>query len=251
MVTIWRSGPRAAAFAVSPLAEANHLGADIAVVHSATRRMLLYQAKLARLEDDLFELKSRVTSRQIRLLRRRSVTLDGIKHSVTGRLALYQADDTPFIQQCDHLYWPGWWPVSVWSDRWRWWQRSEDKPSHQPQLGQRYYEDFLAEGGCSPSGILAAPVVGDNVIRGVWAPSTWPWEFDIYEWLYQGASPLDMPRGPAGQYEFAQRIPEFVPYVPTRAERAQDADAAALATVQQLVSQLRLPARRRLYLIRL
>src|SRR6266851_274931 len=41
MATIWRFGPSAVAYGVSPGAEANHLGADIAIVHTATSRILL------------------------------------------------------------------------------------------------------------------------------------------------------------------------------------------------------------------
>src|SRR5258708_26375632 len=39
MATIWRFGPQAAAYAVSPGAEANHLGADIAILHQRTSRI--------------------------------------------------------------------------------------------------------------------------------------------------------------------------------------------------------------------
>src|SRR5258707_13741160 len=47
----------------------------------------------------MFNLKSNVTGNQIRLLNRRRVELQGTTFQVTGRLALYQADVTPFIHR--------------------------------------------------------------------------------------------------------------------------------------------------------
>src|SRR5690242_18141946 len=77
MATLWRFGPSAAAFAVSPGAEANHVGADMAIVHSAKKRILLYQAKLGQLQvDDAFHFKTKVGANQIRMLTRQRVTLD-------------------------------------------------------------------------------------------------------------------------------------------------------------------------------
>src|SRR6266705_316176 len=43
---------------------------------------------------------------------------------------------------------------------------------------------MLASIACSPSGILAALVPGgDGRLTSVATASTWPWEFDVYEWL--------------------------------------------------------------------
>jgi hypothetical protein len=85
---------------VTSAAESHQLGADIAIVHPGTARILLYQAKLAILRGGALRLKSDVTYEQIRLLNRQEVEVEGRTHEVIGRLAIYQADDTPFIRRC-------------------------------------------------------------------------------------------------------------------------------------------------------
>lgn len=101
LAAIWRFGPDAAAYAISSHAEAKHLGADIAIVHLPTTRILLYQAKLARLDDGAFKLKSPVTEGQLAILRRpSSIEVLGTRYQVTGRLALYQGDLSTYIRHC-------------------------------------------------------------------------------------------------------------------------------------------------------
>jgi hypothetical protein len=157
MAAIWRFGPRAAAYAISSHAEARHLGADIAIIHQPTSRILLYQAKLASSHDGEFRLKSPVTRQQLTLLRRQRVKIEDTWYQITGRLALYQHDLTPFIDHCLPLPMPG-----LWHGPWQF----EPYPFHPgggtdwspaPQTGRTYYETFLTRHGCSPSGILAAP----------------------------------------------------------------------------------------------
>jgi hypothetical protein len=98
VAAIWRFGPSAAAYAISSSAEHEHLGADIAIAHLSTSRILLYQAKLAEHKDGKFRLKSPVTKTQVRQLsQRRPITIQGIPYEVTGRLALYQQDLTPYL----------------------------------------------------------------------------------------------------------------------------------------------------------
>lgn len=255
MVTIWRYGPSAAAYAVSPAAEAHHLGSDIAIIHPATTRVLLYQAKLAYFDSDAFLLKSPVTIPQMRLLNRRTVTLNGTVYTITGRLALYQATSTPFIQRCrdSYMYTPlEWWD--------RWWGLSESVLNQrEPELGRRYYEEVLVPCGCSPSGIVAcsAPLL-PNRLRSVPASQTWPWEFDFYEWV-EGSSPLDShPWSPRARVRGRRRAergdpatqlgqpPDFRPYRPTVGEPAPE---AASETAVQLAQQLRLPVSRRLHVV--
>lgn len=248
MATIWRHGPRAAAFAVSPGAEANHLGADIAILHPGSKRLLIYQAKLARCEASMFLLKSPVTRSQLRFLNRRSVQLQDTRYRVSGRLALYQADITPFIDRCGHgppLRWWDGWPYAPWEPRG--WERPDVQRDR--QLGRRYYEDLLVGCGCSPSGIVAAPVPRtSDPLDTVYEGMTWPWEFDTYSWL-SSSSPLD---GGAGTDDIRDRpltdsIPDFDQYAPTQAEPPTSEDAAELA--EDLRRRLRVPARELLCLV--
>ena len=175
MATIWATGPTRAAYAVSAAAEAGHLGADIAIVHMATRRVLLYQAKLARLDmkRDLFRLKSTLTVDQRAKLGEREVDLDGDRYMVTGRLAIYQVDHTCCIDGCDD-------PDLAW---WRHrldWPTSPRRRPFGPWTGTTYYTDVLLRHRCSPSGILAA---GATFRSRVPVGSTWPWEFETFGWL--------------------------------------------------------------------
>jgi hypothetical protein len=109
LAAIWRFGPGSAAYAISSRAEARHLGADIAIIHQPTSRILLYQAKLARHNDGEFTLKSPVTRQQLALLRRRRIEIEGTRYQVTGRLALYQHDLTRYLELCTPPSMPDMW----------------------------------------------------------------------------------------------------------------------------------------------
>lgn len=238
MATLWRCGPRAAAFSVSAGAETHHLGADIAVVRPATARIVHYQAKLASLDGTDFTLKSPVTKAQVNKLNRRTVTIEGLRYQVSGRLALYQADTTPFLRDgCGYCtpvpHFPRW----LWSGH-----GSASTPD--PEIGRRYYEHALVQCRCSPSGIVAAPVPARGCRAAVVKESvTWPWEFDIHEWL-AARSPLD--HTPEGLDE---RSPGFEEYVPAAGERPSQERVDAAAA--EFADQLRLPASQRLYMIML
>lgn len=241
MTTLWRFGPNAAAFAVSSGAEANHLGADIAIVHSATTRLLVYQAKLASLVNGRFTLKSKVTVSQARMLQRKSVTLGGLRHGMTGRFALYQADSTPFIDHCRHRIWFDW--------RYRLpWDSMQTGFVHNAEVGRDYYREVLARCRCSPSGVLAAPVIATAAIESVAESATWPWEFDTYEWLRQ-SSPLDPNPGSVHRgidREGTNREPpDFDSY---RAAPGQPLDGPA-ELARELAARLRLPLSHRLYVV--
>jgi hypothetical protein len=234
MATIWRFGPNAAAYAVSAAAEANHLGADIAIIQPGSHRLVLYQAKIARLVTGTYRLKSRLTPSQIRLLSSEHVTLQGSEYLVTGRLALYQVDHTPFLHRCvGGLLFRGpdwWWPG--------------DPVSPDPNVGRQYYEDVLAGCGCSPSGVLASPVpLQTDAAMSLPALNTWPWEFDIYEWL-RGFAPLD-DQGNRDERRLTTG-PRFEPYLPTTSQVSQE-QASAMAT--ELARRLRLPRTLRLYVV--
>jgi len=235
LTTLWHFGPSAAAFAVSAGAEANHLGADIAIVHSSTNRVLLYQAKLARLiAGGRYQLKSKVPIGQARILRRKWVTLGGVRYSVTGRLALYQADHTPFIGHCAHR-------SAIWGLRG--FASSSFVPD--PKVGHDYYRYVLARCGCSSSGVLAAPVTNDPTIASVSESQTWPWEFDTYEWL-RGSSRLDQGNVSTNYQEWSDRdTPEFDEYRPAQGPAIDG--AADLAG--ELARRLRMSTSRMLYVV--
>jgi hypothetical protein len=247
MATLWRFGPRAAAYAVSPAAEANHLGADIAILHPATERLLLYQAKLARLDLGEFMLKSAVTTTQLRLLKRRSVMLDGFTYQVTGRLALYQVDETPFIHRCAQSHhMADWWGYGLWG-RWGVSDLTGRDIARGPEIARRYYDEVLAACLCSPSGIVAAPVPRRREpVTRVSPATTWPWEFEIYEW-FRGQSPLDNMQKRREELQLDESTPQFDPYVPTVAEAPSPETVSEIA--RQLTEQLRLPISQRLYLV--
>jgi hypothetical protein len=245
MATLWRFGPNAAAYAVSPGAESNHLGADIAIVHSGTRRVLLYQAKLAWFDGAIFRLKSDAPAAQVSMLARTSVVLDGVDFAVTGRLAAYQADVTPFLGRGEPFFW-----FEEWERHFRRGPLRRDF-ARRPEVGRRYYEEVLRD-GCSPSGVLAAPISGDSIVSAVERSKCWPWEFDTYEWL-RGSSPLDA--SDAGDGEAAapapnlrERVPNFEPY---EAAPREQPESDPLQTVLQLAVQLGLPTGRSLSLIQL
>ena len=245
MATLWRFGPNAAAYAVSPGAESNHLGADIAIVHSGTRRVLLYQAKLAWFDGAMFRLKSDAPAAQVSMLARTSVVLDGVDFAVTGRLAVYQADSTPFLGSCEPFFW-----FDEWERHFRRGPRRRDF-ARRPEVGRRYYEGVLRD-GCSPSGVLAAPISGDSIVSAVEPSKCWPWEFDTYEWL-RGSSPLDTldegdSEAAASAPNLTERVPSFEPYEPAAREQPEvDSQQTAI----QLATQLNLPAGRLLNVIQL
>jgi hypothetical protein len=239
LTTLWHFGPRAASFAVSAGAEANHLGADIAIVHSSTKRVLLYQAKLARLDTvrHQYEMKSKVPIGQARLLRRKSVTLGGVRHRMTGRLALYQADSTPFISHCHHRFGmhPPWWPMGP--------ALSSFVPD--PTVGRDYYRHVLAGCGCSSSGVLAAPVASSPTISTIPDSQTWPWEFDTYEWLH-GSSRLDRGDDLAVDNQWSTlESPVFEEYRPASGPEIDGAEDLA----NELALRLRMTTTQMLYVI--
>lgn len=238
MAALWRVGPAAATVAVSSAAEASHVGADLAIVHSSTGRVLHYQSKLGYFDGPTIRLKSPVKSSQVRLLNRRSVVLDGRRFRVTGRLAIYQADNAPFINRGGH-FGHGWW----WD--WSWMASQRSSWSLRPEVSRRYYEDVLIW-GCSSSGILASSVAAVGPMKSVPASAAWPWEFDAYEWL-RGASPVDDRVTTRADQGFVDRTPDFEPYRPVANDQGQFGNAREL--LQQLVTQLRLPLNRQLLLI--
>lgn len=245
MATLWRFGPQGAAYAVSSTAEANHLGADIAIVDPrlhGRKRVLLYQAKLAQYVNGQFELKDRVKASQIRRLTKSSVEINNTRFTVTGRLALYQADHAPFLDRCRHP--EPWWLLEGLL------LRSFRGPglfSPAPEVGRRYYEECICCFRCSPSGVLAAPVICTSEIKRVPRSATWPWEFDLHEWL-SGTSPLDTrpsSEGLDGEDRPEDEPPLFEQYTPGAGEAGGDAGEIA----EQLAAQLRLPKSTQLYVI--
>ena len=245
MATLWRCGPTAASYAVSASVETNHLGADIAILHRRSRRIAVYQAKVAWLDrpnSTAFRLKSKVTKSQVNLLHRPQVTVQGVQYRVTGRLALYQADDRTFLRKhcgcCD---------CALWLLASRWWPVRHMSPRADPQIGREYYENVLACCGCSPSGVLAAPVPPrGSSVTAVALATTWPWEFDVFEWFRatdrdRTGSPLDNGEAPGDRYR------EFDQYEPTSDQRLDAEETQQL--VDELVEQLKLPASQRLSLI--
>lgn len=242
MVTLWRFGPRGAAYAVTSGAESHQLGADIAIVDSRRARILIYQAKLAVLSGRVLQLKSEVTYEQLRLLRRQDVELNDQPYEVTGRLAIYQADYTPFIQCC-----PSRWT----SDSWEWpWELRRFVPTEpdgsQPGVGRFYYENVLAQGGCSPSGVLAARVPATTGSRKlVEYSSTWPWEFDTYEWFIQGRSQLDKSGRSPEQSQLGP--PDFEEYRPDVSEGPAAERATSIAS--ELAEKLHLRPSQQMYVI--
>lgn len=239
MATLWQFGPRAAAYAVSQGAESNHLGADIAIIHSSTDRLLLYQSKLGRVEADQLTLKSPVTASQGKLLRRRRVPISGRTYDVTGRLAIYQCDSTPFISRCDHHLEFEWW------HRWSPWRRGQ-RFEHDPAVGRWYYENALSHCGCSSSGVLACARPDRDPTSEVPLADTWPWEFDLYRW-FEGGSPFDSPGGDGRRLR--ETAPDFEPYRPGSGEPRDLPGVDELAS--ELAGALGLPESYRLFVIQL
>jgi hypothetical protein len=246
LAAIWRFGPEELAYGVSSRAESDQLGADIAILHQAELRILLYQAKLATYDGGVFKLKSRVTDSQIKLLAKRAVRIDGAKYSVTGRLALYQTGMTPFIRSCP----PYRMPIAWWGSRWGEWEPTPETKAREPQIGRRYYQDFLFTHRCSPSGIVATPIPSTSEeAKRIAASSAWPWEFETYEWC-QGIDTLSEREKNIDRQLFSETVPDFEEYIQTdqvNPEAPTPQRASDMAV--QLHQQFRLPANHRLYLI--
>ena len=248
LATLWQFGPGGAAYGVSARAENRYFGADIAFVDVASKRILLYQAKLARLGGSDLNLKSRVPPSHVGLLTRRSVRVDNDRYAVAGRLALYQAEHTPFLNNCAAFPFarlPFAWPAPF---RWPWWPSAASATG--ASIGRRYYEDVLLAGCCSPGGVLAAAVTrGQGQIDSVPIAQTWPWEFDIFQWHQQIPGPLDpAPGGRRGDARDQGGVfPQFTPYEPSRDDGVQVGEASEFAV--QLRRSLRLPAGHALYVI--
>ncbi len=230
MTALWSFGPESSAYAVTSKAESNHLGADIALVHSASQRILLYQAKLAARVGGTFDLKSDVTKAQLKRLQRKSVTIGGQTYSVTGRLALYQADYEPFLSRCKLV------PAPLWFTFWPWnpmLALASLGPHASP--AETYYEEVLRH-GCSPSGVVASNASGSDPIGSVAVAATWPWEFETYSWLRASGSGAS--GGAPDQQGETAEPPEFTSFEPTLDEPFGEAASVA----QQLAAELTLPA---------
>lgn len=195
LATLWQFGPAGAVYGVSARVESRYFGADIAFIDAGRKRILLYQAKLARLDGADLNLKPRVPQSHVGHLTRRSVRVDGDRFDVTGRLALYRADHTPFVNNCAALpfaHSPFSLPVPF---GWPWWRSASPAGA---SVGRHYYEDVL-RAGCSPGGVLAAAVTrGPGQIDLVSVLRTWPWEFDIFHWHQRFRGPLDSVPGGSG-----------------------------------------------------
>ena len=250
LAAIWRFGPNAVAYAISSQAEARHLGADIAIIHQRTSRILLYQAKLARYDSDgAFRLKSPVTRQQLRLLRRRNpIVIDGTRYQVTGFLALFQQGRTPFLRCCPLPFAPDMW-CGLWESGMRPYRADGGGWGPAPRVGREYYQRVLVRCGCSPGGVLAARVPGEgDQVTSVAEASTWPWEFHVHQWLGRedpdvGVEHLEADEGFGGA---APYFGDYTPRVGTTQARGQ---AAGIANA--LAARLRLPASTKLYVITL
>lgn len=129
LATLWQFGPGGAAYGVSARAESHYFGADIALVDVMSKRILLYQAKLARLDGSDLKLKSHVPVSHVKHLTRAAVRIGGDRYTIAGRLALYQVGHIPFLSHCAGLdFWrlPFGWPESF---AWRSWGRVVGQPA--------------------------------------------------------------------------------------------------------------------------
>lgn len=254
MATLWRYGPLDAAYAVSAPAESFHIGADIAVVDWENQQCVHYQAKVAKFThtrsgDPIFTLKSGVTDKQVSRLGMQLLTLRNTTLKVTGRLALYQIETRQFLRkhrptcplglntgQTDLCY--PWWQAS--------WPITAD-----PTMGQRYYSEVLQACGCSPGAILAAPVSGNvQTVHRVRPNTTWPWEYDLYEWFHT-RSPLDsLPAGRRPGALKAERQlepPRFAEYVEEEEKASDHENVEAIA--REFAETMGLPDSQRLFMI--
>ena len=234
MDTLWQCGPTAASYAVTAGAETHHVGADIAILRPSTTKLIHYQAKLGWLDGSNFVLKAPVSRAQVEKLNRRTVPIQGVTYTVTGRIAVYQANERPFLREacpmCAMRHFP--WRLAPWAR----WDSGPD-----PTIGSVYYEEVLAACRCSPSGIVAAPVPPrGSSVTAIQRNTTWPWEFDFHEWVH-ARSPLDV----GG--ELSDDSPEFEHYRPVAGESLSQAQVNEIAA--ELAFRLHLPASQRLHLI--
>lgn len=125
-------------------------------------------------------LKSSVPSSHVKLLTQPSVTVGTVTFKVTGRLAVYQIDHAPYMQNCTNVPIP----LGLW---WPWMGSGPDF-----RTARKYYRDVLRPRACSPCSVLASalPSVIPPVLS-VPAVHTWPWEFDAYQWAHGFPSYVD------------------------------------------------------------
>ena len=234
MDTLWQCGPTAASYAVTAGAETHHVGADIAILRPSTTKLIHYQAKLGRLDGSNFCLKTPVSQAQVQKLNRRTVPIQGVTYTVTGRIAVYQANERPFLRgacsMCALRHFP--WPLVALSR----WDNTPD-----PTIGRNYYKEVLAACRCSPSGVVAAPVPPrGSRVTVIRRDTTWPWEFDFHEWVH-ARSPLD------GGGELSDDLPEFEEYRSVAEESLSQDQVERIAA--ELAVGLDLPASQQLHLI--
>jgi hypothetical protein len=187
LATIWRFGPDGITHEVAPLAERYYTGADIAFVDGGSRRILLYQAKMAWLSGATFRVKSELKGRQRALLTSaKPLSVAGRDYAVTGRLALYQADHGDSWYDFARSY-PAWRHVSL--------TGLEGSPLAglvEDAAAEGYYTSVISGAGASPCGVMAGRLaVGSTDVGSIGVRDTWPWEYDAYRWCTHQPSPLD------------------------------------------------------------
>lgn len=186
VAALWMFGPKSVAQSVSAPAESHYLGADIAFVDHRTRRLLVYQAKLATWNGVEFVLKSPVTLSQLRLLSASSVPLGGVNYDMSGRIALYQ----------NHVHIGHWLPMTM--ANWRATALAGltgaiASPKATRALGATYYKSVLSGSyPWSPCGVLDAPIPPRSTqphavpVKTVTPGSVTPWEFRFENWWADG-----------------------------------------------------------------
>jgi hypothetical protein len=212
MSALWRLGPFGASYAVTANVENLHLASDIAFIHRASKRIRLYQAKVASLHGKTYKLKSSVTAQQVsglKALESKKISIGNVAFDVSVRLALYQAGvqsnrsmstSSTFGVSAD-IGW-GIFGVSqhdfLASNR----RFAMPWPSFQDdsKIARLYYDQCLHGAPQSPCGVLAAPVLARAVpsqtnpkathakISDVGGLVVQPWEFDFKLWTQQGNS---------------------------------------------------------------
>lgn len=187
LATIWRFAPQGITHEVSPLAERYFTGSDIAFVDGDTRRILLYQAKVARLSGLALRLKSEVTVHQRTLLTsKRPLMIAGHNYSLTGRLAMYQTE-----------YGANWYGTRRSFPAWRSVALAGLGGLPAADLVERgasqdYYALVMAGEDASPCGVMAGSLpLGSGALSSVDVRNSWPWEYDVYKWCTAQPSPLD------------------------------------------------------------
>lgn len=233
MTALWRLGPIGASYAVTANVENLHLASDIAFIHRATKRILLYQSKVAWFDGANFRLKSNVTAQQVsdlKVLESKTISIGGVSFVVSTRLALYQAglpNNNTMSTSLNFGVSPelagliaGVAQQDVFSSTRNfgmpWPSFQEDS-----QVARRYYDDCLSGIPHSPCGVLAAPVLGRPVstqknprvthskIAVVGGSVVRPWEFDFKQWTQLGDSQQQTAATTPGA---DLDSPEFEPY---------------------------------------